>query len=797
MKVPLSWLKEYVPLSFSPEQIAEALTLAGLEVDEIHTPSFSFEGVVIAKVLETTAHPNADRLKIAKVFDGEEEHQVVCGAANCRPGLITAFAKLGATLKDQDGKPWKIKKSKIREVESFGMLCAADELGLSIPGEGILELPADSPLGMDITNLYADTVFDITLTPNLGHCMSIYGIARELSALFEQPLKKIISEGKEPTETPSFSVEIEDNKHCLQYSCRLIKNIQVGPSPAFLVQKLQTVGLKSINNVVDISNYVMMLTGQPLHFFDADTIEGKKIFIRATSAKTNITTLDSTERELPEGALVISDTKNILAVAGVIGSLSSSVQDTTKNILIEAAIFHSGSVRKTSKALNLKTDASQRFEKGTDSSMVPLALNLAADLLTQVALGSSSEKKAESIPHPSTPLKIVLRKERVNHLLGTLLSITEITSLLERLHIKITKEEIDHLEALIPFHRNDLKEEIDLIEEVARLYGFNNLPKKAPLYYTSPLADSPVFSFENKIRNLLLQEGLQEFMTCDLISPKLSELTIGKNQGSLKTLSVLQSKSIDYSVLRHSLLPGLLQIVKYNVDRESKNIAGFEVGRVHFEQNGIYEEHPSLAILLSGESTPHHHDPKPRFFDFFDLKGMVENVLQALHIDACSFVESHLPNFQPGRQAYIEKDQIRLGVLGEIHPTTLSSLDISPRVYFAELHLEELLKHQKIIESIADLPLYPSSERDWTVSLKKEVPIQEILSCIQELAPPLLEKIFLLDLFESPQIGNDRKNATWRFVYRDPKKTLDLPTVEALHTKLLQMVAEKLSNCIW
>jgi phenylalanyl-tRNA synthetase beta chain len=306
-----------------------------------------------------------------------------------------------------------------------------------------------------------------------------------------------------------------------------------------------------------------------------------------------------------------------------------------------------------------------------------------------------------------------------------------------------------------------------------------------------------VFSFENKIRNLLLQEGLQEFMTCDLISPKLSELTIGKNPGTLKTLSVLQSKSIDYSVLRHSLLPGLLQVIKYNIDRESKNIAGFEVGRVHFEQNGIYEEHSSIAILLSGNTSPHHHDPKPRPFDFFDLKGIVENLLQALHIDSCYFIESHIHNFQPGRQAHIEKDQIRLGVLGEIHPTTLSSLDISPRVYFAELHLEALLKQYKTIESVPELSLYPSSERDWTVTLKKEVPIHQMLSCIQELAPPLLEKVFLLDLFESPQLGEDRKNVTWRFIYRDPKKTLDLSTVEALHANLLQIVAEKLSDCIW
>ncbi len=796
MKVPLSWLKEYIDISLSIEQIAESLTLSGLEVDKTDSLSVSFDGVVIAKVLEVHPHPNADRLKIATVFDGTENHQVVCGAANCRSGLITAFAKLGATLKDPDGKSWKIKKSKIRDIDSFGMLCAADELGLPSKETGILELPEYSLLGTDLSTLYCDTVFDLTLTPNLGHCMSIYGIARELSALLKTPLKKLQTAFQEPLELSSFTVHIEDKVNCLLYNCRLINSVQVGPSPDWLIQKLTLLGISSINNVIDISNYVMMTTGQPLHFFDADQIQNKTIYISSSLAGSKVTTLDNILRELPAGSLVIRDEKEILAIAGVMGALNSSISGKTQNVLIEAAIFHPTTIRKTTKEISLKTDASHRFEKGVDSSMIPYALDLATELLVQIASGSALEKKFHCNLPPFTPKKVMCRQKRVNSLLGTHLSLNEIIDILERLQIKVIKEHPDSVEVLIPHHRNDISQEIDLVEEVARLYGFNHLPKKQFTHYTSSLLDSPVFSFENKVRFELLKENLQEFMTCDLISPFLSTLAESKITDQIETLTVLQSKSSDYSVLRHSLLPGLLQLAKYNLDRGNQNLAGFEVGRVHFNQNGIYQEPVSIGVILSGLNAQHHHAPRPRTFDFFDIKGMIENLLDSLKIESISFEESHLHAFQPGRQAFIFKKGECLGVIGEVHPATLSKIDISQRVYFAELNLTSLLKLQKPLQSIEKLPLYPSSERDWTISLKKETPISYVVSSIRDLAPPLLEKVFLLDLFEGSQIGLDRKNVTWRFIYRDSQKTLDIQTVEYEHTKLLQMVAEKLHHCI-
>ncbi len=797
MKIPLSWLKKYVDLPFSNEKIAETLTLAGLEVDDMQSIGNSFTGVVVGKVLETAKHPNADKLQIAQVSDGTEIFQVVCGASNCRKGLTTAFAKIGATLPDETGSPWKIKKSKIRDVESFGMLCASDELGLeNAKAEGILELSDDLIPGTDLSSFYADTIFDISLTPNLGHCMSVYGIARELSAFFQLPLKPLEAPKEEPSSLSSFiHVSIEDKNLCPRYSCKLLRSVTVGPSPSWLVKDLELVGLRSVNNVVDISNYVMLLTGHPLHFFDYDLLEDKTLYISSLEKNQEVTTLDNIKRLVPQGAAVIRDTKKIVAIGGVIGTNTATVTSETKNILMEAAVFNPVSIRKTSKALSLKTDASNRFEKGIDQNMPVTALFLAETLLKEVAGGEPSSL-IDLYPNPP-PLKTILcRESKVNSLLGTSLSLREIKELLTRLQLRTLEEHSHSLTVEIPSYRNDISREVDLIEEVARIYGYNHLPKSFAAHISSSLIDSPIFSMENKTRALLQGEGLQEFLTCDLISPTVANLTKETNDKITDLITVLQSKSADYSVLRASLLPGLLQLTKHNLDHQNQNISGFEIGRVHFKQKEQFQEQVSIGIVLSGLKAPHYHDPKPKEVDFFDLKGIVENFLDAYKIPNATYEISHLHNFQPGKQARIKIGDISLGVLGEVHPNTLKTLDIPQRVFFAELDLEELYRLEPKKIEVKPLAIMPASERDWTVTLRKAMPVEEFLACIKESAPPLLEKAFLLDLFESDKIGQDRKNATWRFIYRDNIKTVDFETVEKEHGKLIQKVAEKLGNCI-
>ncbi len=796
MKIPLSWLNDYVSLPFSLEDIAKTLTLSGIEVDAAEKTASSFKDVIVAEVIEAHLHPNADRLKVAKVFDGKETVQVVCGAPNCRPGIKVAFAKIGASLQDEKG-PWKIKKGKIRDVESFGMLCSADELGLTKEADGILELPSDTPLGIEVASLYEDTVFTLSLTPNLGHCMSVYGVARELSAFFNIPLKPIDSEIKETfLSHPAIQVSVQSQDHCPYYSARLVHSIKVGPTPDFIKRRLELSGIRSINNVVDISNYVMLAIGQPLHFFDFDQIAKGEIIITNTSSEITLKTLDAIERTIPAGALVIKDPEKILAIAGIMGTCNAEITDQTQNILIEAAVFHPGSIRKTSRALSLKTDASSRFERGVDPCGPSSAIELATNLLMLFAEGKNHSSALVVQKEPLPLKKISCRVKRVHEILGISLGAGEIKELLKKLQIITFKEHKDFLELQIPSYRNDLNEEIDIIEEIARLYGFDNLPKSTALHISSPLSDAPIFLAENKARTHLLAEGLQEFLTCDLISPSLDKLTKEQNEKQIETLFVLQSKSSDYSALRTSLLPGLLQVVKYNLDHQNQNIFGFEVGRIHSKEKESFLEQSSIAIVLSGASSPYHHSPQPKEIDFFDLKGIVENFLEAFTLPDLTFEVSHLHNFQPGRQAKVKAGDVVLGALGEVNPYTLKELDISPRVYFAELNLEVIHSLQQKKISTKELPLYPASERDWTLTLQKKTPIADVLHCIKAEASSLLENVFLLSVFESEKIGLDRKNVTWRFVYRDRQKTIGSDTVEAIHTDLLQKVAQKLGNCI-
>jgi phenylalanyl-tRNA synthetase beta chain len=799
MKVPLSWLKEYLNLTQSPEELAKVLTLAGIEVESIEASILKFSGVVVGKVLETLQHPSADRLCVAKVSDGQEEFQVVCGASNCRPGIKTAFAKIGAALVDEEGKSFKIKKSKLRDVESFGMLCSEKELGLGAGHEGIMELTDEFEVGKDLASYYSDVIFEVSLTPNLGHCMCIYGIARELSAQLNIPLKKLsfsLSEDEEPIEKCVQALLI-DKKQCPRYACRAIKGVTVGPSPEWLQKKIEACGIRSINNIVDIGNLVMLEFGQPLHMFDADKIDGKKIIITAQTDYKELETLDDIKRLIPPEALLICDLANPLAFAGVMGGKSSAVSDHTVNVVIEAAYFTPQAIRKSTRLIGLKSDSSQRFEKGIDPNDVIDTLNYAAFLLQKVAGGKVYKGFIDQKgAHEFVERKIACRISRVNQLLGTYLSAGEVAGFLRRLEMKILQETNQELLVAVPTYRNDISIEVDLIEEIARVYGYNNIPKPIPLLTTSTIPNAPLYLMEKEIRMRLIGEGLQELITCDLISPAQVAMTLERSMDKDALISVLLSHSVDQSVLRASLLPGLLQVVKYNIDHGMTNIAGFEVGRIHFKEKDQYIEPTVAGIVLSGRRAPYHWDLKPEDFDFYDLKGIIENLLASLKIENLEFEPSHLQNFHPGRQAKIKKDQAVLGVMGEVHPERVGILDVPQRIFFAEINLHEVMPLIPKQWNVVDLAQFPGSERDWTVTLKEELPIAEILHALRSVPSRLLEKVILLDLYKSEQIGKDKKNATFRFFYRDFEKTIAYEAVEQEHARITAAAAEKLTRSL-
>jgi phenylalanyl-tRNA synthetase beta chain len=794
MKVPLSWLKQFLDLSVSTHQIADKLTLLGIEVEKIHEKKFTFKGVVVGKVLHVEKHPNADRLKVATVFDGTENFQVVCGAPNCKEGIIVAFAPIGSQLTDIEGKEWKIKRSKIRDVESFGMLCSEKELGFSEEHTGISELSSEFTLGTDLCNLYDETIFEISLTPNLGHCLSILGIARELSAAFQLPIKNapavITTEGSHP-----FQVTVDDYSACPRYTCALISGVKVGPSPSWLATRLQACGIGSINNVVDIANYIMLETGQPMHIFDASKIDGHQINITSSSETTSFLTLDGKERLIPSGTILISDRSKPLAIAGIMGGHFSAVTDDTVDILIESAAFCPSSIRKASRLLGLKTDASYRFDRGVDSGAVDEALRKACNHIREVAGGSVKAPLIDYQDPLLKPKQIVCRTARVNTLLGTQLSQSEIVECLERLEMKIVLQQHDLL-VTPPSYRNDITIEEDLIEEVARIYGYNNLPPATPRFFSSSLPDAPIYTFEKIVGKHLLEEGLQECITCDLISPDQACLGLEKSQFQESHIKVLQPSSIDQSVLRSSLLPGLLKVVQNNSNVSIHNIRAFEIGRIHFKEASQYKEHSCLGIILSGYQQELSWNSRQEPFDFYLLKGMIENLFEKLGIEHFTCEPSHLNSMHPGRQAKIKIGDVEIGTFGELHPELLQTAEISSRAYFAELSLHDLFPFKRGRQKMVPLCPYPSSSRDWTIQLKETLPLSIIFNAIEEFKGNLLENFRLLNIYKSEQLGKDLKNVTFRFIYRDLNKTLDLMAVEKEHERITQAVAKKLQDSL-
>jgi phenylalanyl-tRNA synthetase beta chain len=802
MLVPLSWLKDYLhfpeDLLLSPESLSEVLTLAGLEVEGIKTSSLGFNGVVVAKVLKTEPHPQAERLKVATVTDGKDTYQVVCGGPNCREGLVTALAKVGAQLTDRKGEVIKIKKSKLRGVDSEGMLCAEEELGLPQKIEGmIIEFEDTLPLGKNLLELFGDSIFEISLTPNLGHCMSIRGIARELSTLLNLKMvssKFSLNEKKELSVTGKIKVSIENPEQCLRYSCRYLENIEVKPSPEWLKNRLEACGLRSINNIVDATNYVLLEYGQPLHAFDYDKIEGEQIIVKCCETSLPFITLDAVERSLPSGALVICDEEKPLAIAGIMGGLHSSITSTTTRILLESAYFDPSSIRKTSKMLNVRTDSSSRFEKNIDPEAVVLALDRAALLIQEIAGGDIAEGVIDEKTLTFTPRVLSCRLKRINALLGTELSLNEVETLFHRLKLPCevdSMHQVFHLK--IPTYRNDIQEEIDLIEDIARVYGYNHIHLRDVKCVNSKIPHSPLYLIETDTRKRLVAEGLQEMLTCDLISPKLAMLALDTTADD-PLIHVLHPSSVDQSILRPSLLPGLLQAIKHNFDHQTFSISAFEIGLIHYKEEQKFKEKPAAGIILTGEISPHFWGEKPKKVDIFDLKGIVENFIHGVILTQCSFTPLSMKGFHPGRQALINTSRGVCGFLGEVHPSLLEKLNIQEKVFFAEIDLQELFNHAPTLNVMSPLPSYPGSERDWTVTFKEEAPYQTILEHLKSISSRLLKQVSLLDLYRSEKLGSGKKNITLRFSYRDDQKTISLETVEKEHHRILALATQKLKD---
>lgn len=794
MRISLNWLKDYIDINQAPEQIAKILTMAGLEVDAIEKISLPCERIIVGKVLDVRKHPEADLLTVASVSDGQQTYQVVCGAPNCRPGIKTAFAVIGSSLTDEEGKVFKIKKSKLRGVESSGMLCSAKEIGLSDDSNKIIEFDQKLKEGTDLNDLFSDIVFEISLTPNLGHCSSMIGVARELSAatkiLYHLPQPRLLEDSAAADDF--IKVDIENQEACPRYACRVIRDVTIGQSPSWLKKRLEAVGLRSINNVVDVTNYVMLELGHPLHAFDADRLKGNRLFIKNALSGEKLTTLDGKERVLEESDLLICDQEKPVALAGVMGGQNAEVTDETKNLVLEAAIFASGVIRRTSKRLGLMTDASKRFERGCDPNILPLVLDRAAMLIEEVAGGKACKGIIDIAVKPFPKKQISCRLSRINKLLGTRLSASEVENLFTRLEFISNWDGNDTFVVEVPTYRNDIGEEIDLVEEAARTYGYHHITKSGTLFQSSKLPHAPLFLFEREMRTRLIGEGLQEFLTCDLIGPSLLDVVHGTNIIETSWVKVLNPTSIEQSILRTSLLPGLLQVVKYNWDHQNQEIAGFEIGRIHFKEGENYHEQSVAAIVLSGKARPHHWDEKPKNYDFFDLKGILENLLTELNIEV-TFKINQIPMLHPGRQCSIYSGALEIGSFGEIHPSILRRLDVPQPILFAEINLNDLLQvRPKSDVQMQPIAVYPGSERDWTITLQESMQVDELFKAIHAISSRLLEKVSLQDIYRSDKLGKGLKNVTLRFFYRDQSKTVAQEKVDGEHARIVENVLKSM-----
>ncbi|MFD3257709.1 phenylalanine--tRNA ligase subunit beta [Paenibacillus lentus] len=808
MKVSTEWLSEYVSLDqVNVEELAEQITRSGIEIDAIEERNKGVTKVVAGFVKSKEKHPDADKLNVCIVDAGQEEElQIVCGAKNVDAGQIVPVALVGAKLPGG----LDIKKAKLRGMLSQGMICSAKELGLNdklLPKEqqeGILVLPEGTEIGTPIAQLLGldDKVLDFDLTPNRSDCLSMLGAAYEVAAILgreiklPEPGKKLI-EVAEPAKE-RIAVKIEADGLCSRYAVRYISGVTIGTSPQWMQNRLMAAGIRPINNIVDITNYVMLEYGQPLHAFDADTIKGGVIGVREAKAGEKLLTLDGQERELETGALLIVDGENEpVGLAGVMGGLHSEVTDSTVNIVLESAKFDGGSVRKTSRHLGLRSEASLRFEKEVDPAAVIPALNRAAELMALFAGGQVLQGVVEAVVSEAEDKVITLSLTKLNAYLGTDISTLETKAIFARLHFECGDIGGNSLEVRVPTRRGDITRDVDLIEEVARLYGYDNIPTtliEGPTTaggYTKPQA------LRRALRGLLVHGGWQEVMGYSFIhegyGPKFPKLGA---EGREVKLAMPMSE--DRSVLRMSLIPGLIHIAAYNRNRKQDNLALFEMGSVfQTDEEKLTKqprEIPVLGLLLAGDREEKRWNASSEQVDFFDLKGALESVFGYLGISELISYEADAPQgFHPGRSAsvYLNTPSGKqwLGSLGQLHPELQREHDLDD-TYVAELLLEPVYQYAGDTAVYRELPRFPSMQRDIAVVVDADVEAGALLAAIRNTAGDLLEELGVFDVYTGSKLGENKKSVALSLVYRHKERTLTDEEITSVHEQVVSMLEQ-------
>ena len=804
MKVSQNWLKKYVDFKFTPEQLTEKLTMLGLEVESYEDLAKKYKNFVVGEVLARAKHPNADRLSICKVNTGTTVQNVVCGAPNVAAGQKVVVALIGANIPhnqhDPEGKPFIIERAKIREVESNGMICSEVELGLGKDASGILVLDEKEKAGTSLANYLGqtDVVYEIGITPNRADCLSHIGVAREIGLLVNKKLKMPKTVLRESTTAAAkfAKIEIFDKEKCPRYSARVLRNAKIGPSPKWLQDLLTSVGVRPINNVVDVTNYVLMETGHPLHAFDYDTLVGHKIIVKTAQDGEKFITLDGKERTLTSETLMICDAEKPIAVAGVMGGANTEITDTTTNILIESAYFDPRSIRRTSKYLGLSTEASYRFERGTDINITVLAANRAAQIIQELSGGELLRGALDAYPKKQKPLIVKARVSRINSIIGISLKKAQIVSLLKQIDVAAKSSSKDEILVTVPSFRNDLLEEIDIIEEVARVYGYNNIETKT----------HASIDFSSNVRTDLLQDEIRDY----IIGLGFNEvLAIGLQDEATMSIAgkplvkAINPVSAEMAALRTSLVPSALRIVKHNRNHGVRDLRLFEIGNIYLlnvdktpNTLDAYYEEERLLLVLSGQNAPVSYGSASRDVDVLDLKGEVTALLSKFCLDNYRFIYYDNQESLCEPCIGIEINGAYAGFFGRVRIQIADKLDIDEAVFVCELKIRAIYDGWARDRKFSSLPKFPGVMRDLAFTIEAALPQKSVEDVIRKVGQPLCTNVVLFDMYSGQQTGIEKKSLAYALEFQSPDHTLTDTEIDNVLKKIIEAVQRQCNGVL-
>ncbi|HHT50592.1 MAG TPA: phenylalanine--tRNA ligase subunit beta [Eubacteriaceae bacterium] len=789
MLAPYSWLKDYVEIDIKPKELADKMTMSGTKVEKIEYLGKEINKVVVGKILEINKHPNADRLLVTKVDIGKEVIQIVTGAKNINEGDYIPVALVGSTLPGG----LEIKKSKLRGVESYGMMCSAEELKLDINNlpkeqiEGIYIFPERLPIGKDVKEVFGlnEAIFEFELTNNRPDCMSIVGLAREVAGTLNKPLNmpNIDIKVKKGSIEKYTSVKILDNDHCFRFTAAIIKDVKIGESPKWMQERLAKVGVRAINNIVDVTNYVMMELGQPLHAYDYNKLIENRIVVRKALPGEELTTLDGIKRSLDPSMLVIADAKKPLGIAGIMGGANSEVDENTCTILLEAANFEKDNLRQTAKKIGLRTEASTRYEKGIDPNLTMLAITRACKLLEEINAGTIVDGFMDVYPNPLNAHYVNVDPEWVNKFIGINISSKEMANYLESLGMEVAINNV--LKIKVPTFRQDLKIPEDIVEEVARLYGYDKIPSTLMSGVTVLGTKTYKQKLEERVKNLLVSQGGYEICTYSFVSPQsLDKLNIPEDSKKREVLRLINPLGEENSIMRTTMISSMLEVISHNISHNIDEAFLFEIANTYHPTKSNIEKFPIenkyLCLGLYGN------------VDFFDIKGIVENILNELGISKYEFQRLNSLSFHPGRSAQVLYEGKILGVLGEIHPNVAENYGISKRIYIGEFNFDLLNQNSKLDKKYKTLPKYPSVVRDIAIQIKDNIPVREVEKIIENQKSPIIESYSLFDIYKGEQIPEGYKSVAYSIVYRNNNRTLTDREVDIIQNKIVLDLQSKI-----